>query len=109
MLSGHKKVSRFRNVSRFIFWGAVAWLLLVGFLALEFWPDVPQSKAGWALFILFGPPLYVLAEGAGESFWASRAGRSLSYPSRAMQAVFVVSSLVIGGAFVWGLWWLQTH
>ncbi|WP_029922591.1 hypothetical protein [Nevskia soli] len=96
-------------MSGIIFWGAVAWLFVAGLLALQFWPHVPQSKTGWIAFIAFGPPLYIFAEGLSERFWSSRAGRSLSRPSPAMQTAFVIGSLVIGGAFAWGLWWLQSH
>lgn len=102
-------MSAFVRVGGVIFWGAVAWLFIAALLALQFWPYLPESKAGWVAFIAFGPPLYILAEAAGEWFWSSRFGHALSRPSRTMQRAFVALSLVIGGAFAWGLWWLYSR
>jgi len=102
-------MSAFVRVGGIIFWGAIAWLFVAGLLALQFWPHLPESKAGWVAFIAFGPPLYILGEAAGEWFWSSRFGHALSRPSPTMQRFFVVLSLVIGGAFAWGLWWLYSH
>jgi len=102
-------MSAFVRVGSVIFWGVIAWLFVAVLLALQFWPHLPESKAGWVAFIAFGPPLYVLGESAAEWLWSSRIGRALSRPSPTMQAVFVVLSLVVGGAFAWGLWWLCSH
>jgi hypothetical protein len=102
-------MSQLVKVDGFLFWGAIAWLLVAGLLAFQFWPHLPESSSGWVLFIAFGPPLYILAEGASEYFWRSKAGRSLSEPSHNMQRVFIVASVVIGGMFAWGLWWLSSH
>lgn len=102
-------MSTFARVGGIVFWGAIAWLLVAGLLVLQFWPHLPESRSVWALFIAFGPPLYVVAEGASEYFWRSKAGRSLAEPSRTMQRAFMVASVVIGGAFAWGLWWLSSH
>jgi hypothetical protein len=102
-------MSKFSSVSKVILLGAIAWLFVAGLLVLQFWPDLPKSKIGWLVFIVFGPPLYVCAEWLSEQFWSSHSDRSLSIPSPAMQTAFIISSLVIGGAFVWGVWWLQSH
>lgn len=88
---------------------AAAWLFIAGLVALQVWPHLPTSASGWILFIVLVPPLYVTAEGASEYFWRSRAGTALSEPSHQMQRVFVVLSIVLGGAFAWGFWWLTSH
>jgi len=102
-------MSAFARVSGVIFWGAIAWLFVAALLALQFWPQLPESKAGWFAFIAFGPPLYILGEAASEWFWSSRFGGALSRPSPTMQKAFVVLGLVIGGTFAWGLWWLYSY
>ncbi len=40
---------------------AFAWLLMVGLIiAMSFW--IPQTRTGWILLILLGPPAWVLIE-----------------------------------------------
>ena len=79
--------------------GAVAWLVLVGLLAAEFWPTIPTTTSGWVLFVLLGPPTWVLVEGVVGGLWASRAGRALSeHPSFAVR--------IVGGVIVLGTLWV---
>jgi hypothetical protein len=100
-------MSTFSRASRIIFWGAIAWLFIAVLLALQLWPHLPKSSSAWAAFIAFGPPLYVLAEGAAEWAWSSRAGRAISHhPSSAVRIFLgVVICLAVGG-FIWGGLWL---
>lgn len=92
-----------------IFWGAAGWLFVAGLLALQFWPQVPHSVGGWVAFVVFVPPLYVLAEGAVEAFWSSRYGRALSHPSPTMRLVIAAAIVAFGCIFVWAIWWLRSH
>ena len=68
--------------------GTIAWLVLAGLLAGQFWPVVPTTKRGWALFVLLGPPTCLLLEGAASQLWTTRAGRALSeHPSFAVRII----------------------
>lgn len=49
-----------------------AWLVIVGLLILQFWPNLPESNLGWFLFIMVGPPLYVVGEEVGASILRRR-------------------------------------
>lgn len=99
-------MSAFGRAGHVIFWGAVVWLFLAALLALQFWPHLPRSTSGWVVFIAFGPPLYVLAEGAAEWLWSTRTGRAISHhPSSAVRIFLGVIICLVVGAAIWsGLW-----
>lgn len=101
-----ESMSTFGRASHTIFWVAIAWLFIAALLAFQFWPHLPASASGWTAFIAFGPPLYVLAEGAAEWAWSSRAGRAISnHPSSAFRIFLGVAiGLVVSGAIWGGLW-----
>ncbi len=88
--------------------GTIAWLVLAGLLAGQFWPVVPTTTRGWALFVLLGPPTYLLVESASCRLWDTRAGRALSrHPSVAVRIVGGVAVLgALLTAYVGGLWLL---
>lgn len=89
-------MSPFTKVGGIIFWGAVAWLVVAGVLALQFWPAVPNTATGWVAFIAFGPPLYVLGEAVSEWLWSTRAGRAVSeHPSSGLR---ILVGVVLGAA-----------
>lgn len=73
--------------------GAAIWLLIAGVILLNFWPHMPRSTAQWALFIAFGPPLYVLAEGFFE--WVFSGTRKLSDGAR-LGILLVVGAIYVG-------------
>jgi hypothetical protein len=100
-----------RRVSEVVFWVAVVWLAVAGLLAFEFWPDLPRSASGWAAFIAFGPPIYVLAEAAAEGFWSSRVGRRISgHPSRSVRVLLgVVVVLLTSGVLCAAVWLATKH
>jgi len=88
---------------------ACVWLLIAGFLLLQLWPAIPESKAQWALFIAFGPPLYLLGEFISEKFFSSKRGYGIAPPGFSFKRVFValpISLLFL--AAVWGVVWLFT-
>lgn len=92
-----------------IFWGAIAWLFVAGLLAFQFWPQLPQSTAGWVAFVAFGPPLYILAEGVAEWFWSSRSGHAISHhPSSAVRIFLGVLICLFVCGFIWGVLWVAT-
>lgn len=53
--------------SRWLALAALVWLVAGGLLLVQLWPDLPRTKAKWALLFAVGPPLYLLGE-AG-SIW----------------------------------------
>lgn len=68
--------------------GAIAWLGLAGLLAAQLWPALPTTTRAWVLFVLLGPPMCLLFEGAASQLWATRAGRALSeHPSFAVRII----------------------
>jgi hypothetical protein len=100
-------MSRFFSVTGTIFAVALLWLFVAGIILIGTWPWMPQTMAGWVAFVVFAPPLYVLAEVAGEWFWSSRAGRSISqHPSRAMRIFLGVLALGTAAVVTTGIIWL---
>ena len=99
-------MSSLGKVSHVVFWVAIFWLLIASFLALQFWPHLPESTAGWAAFIGFGPPVYILGEAIGEWFWSSRLGKSISNHPSSIVRIFmgVVICLVVAAIVGVGAW-----
>ena len=88
---------------------AFAWLFVAGLLLLEFWPAIPQSKTQWALFIAFGPPLYILGEALSEKLYSKRRGYGIAPPGFSFKRVFVaLATTLVVIAFMWGVSWLLT-
>jgi len=73
---------------------ALAWLFLVALLTLEFGPNLPKSTSGWLLFVIVGPPLYILAEAFVGWMFSSQHGYAIS-PRR-----FSLARLLIAGSVV---------
>ena len=91
-----RSMNAITKVGGILFWCAVAWLIVAGVLALQFWPAVPNTAAGWVAFIAFGPPLYVLGEGVFEWLWSTRAGRAVSeHPSSSLR---ILVGVILGAA-----------
>lgn len=100
-------MSAIGKTGQFILWSAIVWLLVAGLLALQFWPHVPQSVSGWVAFVAFGPPMYVLAEGAAEWVWSSRTGRAISnHQSSALRILLGVLIVMFVCGVIWGGLWL---
>lgn len=98
----HRNMSAFRRTSQVVLWGALLWLFIVGLLALQFWPDLPQSVSGWVALIALGPPLCILAEAAVEWLWSSRGGRAISgHPSSGVRVLFGVLVIMLVCVLVW--------
>ena len=91
-------------------WIAVVWLLIVAPLIFQFWPNIPQSKAQWILFVGFGPPLYVLAEELFGWLLSAKHGRAISSRgfSFARIVVALLSALVTIGTCGVLLWLVST-
>ena len=82
---------------------AFAWVFVAGLLLLQFWPAIPQSKAQWALFIAFGPPLYVLAEALSDKLYSKRRGYGIVPPRFSIKRGFVALAATLAViALVWG-------
>jgi hypothetical protein len=94
---------------------AVVWAVICSVILLQFGPIHPQGKYQWALFVVFGPPAYVLFEGLAELVFSKQRGhRSGSKPGygddpqsfsfkRVLTGVSIVIAIVI--IFV-GVSWL---
>ena len=72
------RISARHKTTRVLLWGAFLWLIIAGSLAVLAYPHLPRSGAGWAAFIVLGPPLYAMSEAAIEGFWSSRVGRPIT-------------------------------
>jgi hypothetical protein len=88
---------------------ALAWLFLVGLLLLGLWPDLPKSKPQWLVFLLIGPPLYVL----GEAFFGWLFSREHGYarsprPFSAVRVVIALPIAAIAIVLCWFLSWILT-
>src|SRR2546425_13028702 len=81
---------------------ALAWLFLVGLLIVEFWPDLPTSKSRWLLFIVVGPPLYILAEAFSSWLFSPEHGNALLPRRFSIVRVLIAVPVV---AVVLGLYW----
>jgi len=88
---------------------AVAWLVVAGLLLLQFWPAIPQSKNQWALFVAFGPPLYLLGEVISEKVFSKRRGYGIAPAGFSFKRVLVgvPVALAVIALFV-GVLWLFT-
>ena len=91
---------------RTILLGACAWLLVAGFLVFQFWPHLPKSGPQWVLFVMFGPPVYVLLEGIFDWLFSEKHGRAISEKkfsgARIMVALSaIVAAFTLCGMFVW--------
>jgi hypothetical protein len=86
---------------------AVLWLVVATFLVLQFWPNVPHSPLKWVLFIVFGPPLYVLGEEFFGWLFSPKHGAAIS-PNRfsAKRILIALPILVAVVALGWWLSWL---
>jgi len=85
---------------------AVGWLVLAGLLLLELWPAMPESRREWALFIVFGPPVYLFGEYISEKFFSPKVGYGIAPPGFSFKRVlvalfFVLVLLAAGAAALW--------
>ena len=102
-------MSKLRNASYVLRWGAIVWLVVFGLLVIQLWPNLPQSVSGWLFLAALGPPLYVFGEAAADKFWRSKPGSAISnHPSPIIRVLLGV--LVIGVACVlgWTVLWILT-
>jgi hypothetical protein len=74
---------------------AIVWLIVACFLLLQLWPDIPQSKAQWFLFVGLGPPLYVLGEGFFAWLFSPAHGKAISDRTFSVSRIAVVLPIVL--------------
>jgi len=88
---------------------ALAWLFLVGLLLLGLWPELPRSKPQWLVFLLVGPPLYVLGEAFFGLLFSQEHGSAISPRGFSVVRVLVALPVVCLVVLVcWLLSWLLT-
>jgi hypothetical protein len=86
--------------------GAVCWLLLVGLILLQFWPNLPRSTTQWALVIVFGPPLYLLGELVFGWLFSDRHSRAISQSTFSFLRILVALPVLL--VLVGLCWWLSS-
>jgi len=93
-----------QRLSRVVLFGAAGWLFVVALLLLQFWPQVPQTFAGWVVFIALGPPVYVLAEALAGWLFSERHGAAISRAR--FSPLRVLFGLVVSLVFLAAYWWV---
>jgi membrane protein implicated in regulation of membrane protease activity len=83
---------------------ALLWLGIGCFLVFQFWPDLPHTKLQWFLFIVFGPPIYIVGEAFFGRVFSPKHGQAIS--QREFSLVRVLLALPIALAFFALSWWL---
>ena len=85
---------------------ALIWLLITCLLPLQLWPDVPRTGQQWALFLAFGPPLYVLGEALCSRVFTPAHGRAISRKRFSVARVAVALPVVL--AWFALSWWIAS-
>lgn len=100
-----KNVSTMANAGRILLLCAIVWLILVGIVAVTFWPFLPSTPLGWVAFVILAPPLYLLGEAVFEWLWSSRFGRAVANcPSAGMR---ICGGVLIGAILLAVPMWLS--
>lgn len=84
---------------------AVVWLIVAGFLFVQLWPDIPQSKAQWFLFVALGPPLYVLGESLFSWVFSPAHGKAISDRTFSFRRIAVALPIILAVCVL--CWWLS--
>jgi hypothetical protein len=89
-------------------WAIALWIALAAVAGFTVWPWIPHTALGVVGVVLLGPPLYLLAEYAGDRYMKSRPVRAAGAPRSAF--VRIALGVVMVGApmlVACGLWiWL---
>ena len=85
---------------------AAVWLVIAGFLAVEFWSEMPRSWSRWFLLLAFGPPLYVLGEAFFGWLFSAAHGRAISQKRFSVTRVAVALPAAIAAFALY--WWLSS-
>jgi hypothetical protein len=97
------------NWPRTLLAGAVVWLFIAGFLAVQLWPDLPHSALQWVFLVVLGPPLYVLGETFFGWLFSPEHGAAISRRRFSIKRIAVVLTIVLAAfAVSWWLSWLLT-
>jgi hypothetical protein len=87
---------------------ATLWLVVGGFLVVQFWPDLPHTNLQWFLLIAFGPPIYIFGEAFFGWLFSAKHGETIS--NRKFSFVRILLVLPIALAFFalssWVSWML---
>ena len=95
------------NALRLVVVVAALWLLVAGFLVVEFWPQLPRTGKQWAIFVGLGPPTYVALEGAFGWLFSRRHGEAISAKQFSIARVLVALLVVV--SVVGTYWWLSSY
>jgi hypothetical protein len=87
----------------------VVWAALAGLVVLQLAPNVPETRGGWALVVVLGPPVYLGLEWVFGGLFSKETGARISASrfSVARIAVALLIALVVIAPFAW--WYLRTR
>jgi len=100
-----------RKWSRLLVQLAFFWLVVASFLTVQFWPVWPHSQLQlqWLLFVVFGPPVYVLGESFFSWFFSPAHGQAVSHRRFSTFRIFIALPVVLVlFTLSWWLSWLLT-
>jgi hypothetical protein len=89
-------------------WAIAAWIALAAVVGFTVWPWIPHTTIGVIGILVLGPPLFVLAEFAGDRYMKSRPVRAAAAP-RSVLLRIALGVVVVGAPMLalCGLWlWL---
>lgn len=72
-----------------------AWILLVAIVVGYSWPDLPKTKLGWGVLMVFGPPAYLVGESFFEWLFSQKHGKAISSKLFSWRRIFVALVLVV--------------
>jgi hypothetical protein len=89
---------------------AFVWIAITAMAIVDLWPIHPSSIGGWVLFVVLGPPLFVLGLGAAEWAWSTRLGKFISeHPSRPIRIALGVVVIGLATAILSVAWIAIDH
>ena len=85
--------------------GLGMWALLVALILLEIAPHVPETRLGWVLLAVAGPPLYLAGELISARLFSREVGTRISPKGFSLARVVVATGamLLLAGAAWWAL------
>jgi hypothetical protein len=90
-------------------WAILLWIAFSGVVGWELWPWIPHTWVGVAGVLLLGPPLWVLAEFAGDRIVQSIPARAVGEPSSRALRLFdrvLMFGLLLLVATIAIFWWV---
>lgn len=74
---------------------AIAWFVITGLLVVIFWSNLPKTNIRWVLFIVIGPPVYVVAEGIFGWVFSDKHGKAISAKNFSWLRIVIVLAVTV--------------